>query len=48
MSYDHVTVTVTCNITLIPNSKFQNKRIKEKEIEIRMRKKLKIIRVYHL
>jgi len=31
MSYDHVTVTVTCNITLIPNSKFQNKRIKEKE-----------------
>jgi len=30
MSHDSMTVTVICNVTLIPNPKFQNK-IKEKE-----------------
>jgi len=43
MSHDPMTVTVTCDVTLTPNPRFQNKR---KEIEIEMRKELKIIRVY--
>ena len=44
MSYDPVTVTVTCVITLIPSSKFQYKDKEKRKI----RKKLKIIRVHHL
>ena len=43
MSHDPMTVTVTYDVTLTPNPRFQNKR---KEIEIEMRKELKIIRVY--
>ena len=43
MSHDPMTVTVTCDVTLTPNPRFQNKI---KEIEIEMRKELKIIRVY--
>jgi len=42
MSCDSVTVTVTYNITLTPSLKSQNKN------KIKMRKELKIIRVYYL
>ena len=42
MSCDSVTVTVTYNITLTPSLKSQNKN------QIKMRKELKIIRVYYL
>jgi len=32
--YNHVTMTITCNITLTPNPKSKNKKINENKIEI--------------
>ena len=44
MSHDPVTITVTGDVILNPNPKFQNKNKRKRKIE--MRKELKIIRVY--
>ena len=43
-SHDSVTMVVTCDVTLILSSKFQNKNKRRRKIK--MRKELKIIRVY--